>query len=147
MAFKESVYIDATIETVFDITTDFEHAPLIMETVIRTEKLTDGPMQAGTEVKEVRNVRGREIETVLVVSEYVPHQKYSVKSDSAGMTVVYRYEFTAKDGGTTIDFTGSIQSKGLKNALIRPMFERILKKEDKDHLVKLKEYIEQQKAV
>ena len=146
MAFKESVYIDAPVETVFDITTDFEHAPSIMETVIRTEKLTDGPMQAGTEVKEVRNVRGREIETVLVVSEYVPHQTYSVKSDSAGMTVVYRYEFAPKEGGTTIDFTGSIQSKGLKNALIRHMFERILKKEDKDHLVKLKDYIEQQKV-
>lgn len=147
MAFKESVYIDAPVETVFDITTDFEHAPSIMETVIRTEKLTEGPMQGGTEVKEVRSVRGREIETVLTVAEYVPHQTYSVKSDSTGMTVVYRYEFAAKEGGTNIDFTGSIQSKGLKNALIRPVFERILKKEDKDHLKKLKEYIEQQKTV
>lgn len=147
MAFKESVYIDAPVETVFDITTDFEHAPSIMETVIRTEKLTEGPMQEGTQVKEVRNVRAREIETILTVSEYVPHQNYTVTSESAGMTVEYRYAFTAKEGGTTIDFMGSVQSKRLKNVLIRPIFERILKREDKDHLVRLKDYIEQQKTV
>ena len=146
MAFKESVYIDAPVETVFAITTDFEQSPLIMETVIKTEKLTEGPIQEGTQVKEVRNVRGREIETVLVVSEFVPHQKYSVKNDSTGMTVEYRYEFAAKEGGTTVDFTGSIHSKGLKNALIKPIFEQILKKEDKDHLIKLKDYIEQEKT-
>lgn len=83
------------------------------------------------DMKNSLPVRRREIETVLVVSEFVPYQKYSMKSDCAGMT---------------IDFTVSIQSKGLKNVLVRPLFEQILKKEDKDHLVKLTDYTEQQKT-
>ena len=145
MAFKETVYIDAPVETVFAITTDFEHAPMIMDNVIKTEKLTEGPMQVGTQVKETRDIRGKEIETVLIVTEFIPHQKYTVTSESAGMTVEYQYHFMVKEDGTTVDFTGLIHSKGLKNALIKPLFERILKKEDKDHLVRLKQYIEQQK--
>lgn len=143
MAFKESVYIDAPVETVFGIITDFEHAPSIMETVVKTEKLTEGPIGVGTRIREVRNIRGKEAEAELVVSEFIPNEKYAVTSESFGMTVEYRYHFTAKDNGTTVDFTGLLRAKGLKNALIKPLFERILKKEDKDHLVKLKEYIEQ----
>ena len=145
MAFKETVYIDAPVETVFAITTDFDHAPLIMENVVKTEKLTEGPMQVGTRVKEVRNIRGKEAETVLVISELIPNQKYTVKSENFGMTVEYHYRFMAKENGTTVDFNGLIHTKGLKNALIKPLFEMILKKEDKDHLVKLKQYIEQHK--
>ena len=145
MAFKETVYIDAPVETVFAITTDFDHAPFIMENVVKTEKLTEGPMQVGTRVKEVRNIRGKEAETVLIVSEFIPNQKYTVKSENFGMTVEYHYIFMAKESGTTVDFNGLIHTKGLKNALIKPLFEMILKKEDKDHLVKLKQYIEQHK--
>jgi len=145
MAFKETVYIDAPVETVFAITTDFDHAPLIMENVVKTEKLTEGPMQVGTRVKEVRNIRGKEAETVLVVSEFIPNQKYTVKSENFGMTVEYHYRFMAQENGTTVDFNGQIHTKGLKNALIKPLFEMILKKEDKDHLVRLKQYIERHK--
>ncbi|HSI66718.1 MAG TPA: SRPBCC family protein [Planococcus sp. (in: firmicutes)] len=146
MAFTETVYIDAPVETVFAITTDFAHSPMIMANVMKTEMLTEGPMQVGTQVKEVRNVRGKEVETVLVVTEFMPNETFTVRSESAGMTVEYQYLFKAEESGTTVDFTGSLHSKGLKNALIKPLFEKVLKKEDKDHLISLKEYIEQQKT-
>ncbi|RAZ81517.1 SRPBCC family protein [Planococcus halotolerans] len=146
MAFKESVYIDAPVETVFAIITDFEQAPKIMDNVIKAEKLTEGTLQVGTQIKETRNVRANEIVTVLHVIEFIPNQKYTVKSESGGMTVIYQYQFLANENGTTVDFTGSIKSKGLKNAFIRPFFEKILKKEDENHLVRLREYIEQEKT-
>lgn len=145
MAFKESVYIDAPVETVFGIITNFEHAPSIMKTVVKTEKLTDGPIGVGTKIKEVRNINGKAAEAELLVSEFIPNEKYAVTNDSFGMTVEYHYEFAAKEMGTTVDFNGFIRSKGLRNAMIKPLFERILRKEDKGHLVKLKEYIEQQR--
>lgn len=146
MAFRETVYIEAPVETVFAVTTDFEQAPLIMDNVIRTEKVTEGPIQAGAQVKEFRNIRGREIETILHITEFIPSQKYTVKSESAGMTIEYQYQFLATEGGTTVDFKGTIRSKGIKNMLIKPFFEKILKKEDENHLVRLKEYVEQPKT-
>ncbi|XKE96488.1 SRPBCC family protein [Metaplanococcus flavidus] len=145
MAFRQTVQIAAPVETVFAIATDFEYAPKIMDNVIRAEKLTEGPLQVGTQIKETRNVRTNEINTVMHVTEFIPGEKYTVKSESGGMTVTYQYQFRASDDGTTVDFAGSIKSKGLKNAFIRPFFEKILKKEDEDHLMRLKEYIEQEK--
>lgn len=145
MAFKDSVFIDAPVETVFAITTDFNHAPMIMENVIKTEILTEGPIQVGTRVKEVRKMRGKEAETVLTVSEFIPNEKYAVRSENSGITVEYHYQFVAKEKGTAVDFNGIIHTTGLKKALIKPLVEMILKKEDKGHLIRLKQYIEQQK--
>lgn len=144
MAFKETTVIHAPVKSVFDIVTDFSQAPFIMEHIVRTEKLTEGPMQVGTQIKEVRNIRGKEAATVLTVAEFNPHQTFVVKSEMSGITVTYQYDFMSFEEGTKVDFKGSIKSKGLKNMLIKPIFESMLKKEDKDHLEKIKAYIEKE---
>lgn len=69
-----------------------------MDNVIKTEKLTEGPIQIRTKVKKVRNIRVKEVETVLVVSELIPNRIYTVKSDNSGMTVEYGYQFAATMG-------------------------------------------------
>lgn len=142
MAFKESVFINAPVEKVFEVTTDFRHAKSIMNNVVKAEQLTEGPFQVGTQISEVRKMGGKEIETILMVTEHIPNQKYAVKSEKNGITVEYQYRFSALENGTTIDFEGIIQTKGLINSLLKPLIEFFLKKEDKDHLVKLKSYIE-----
>lgn len=142
MAFKETISIEAPVETVFAVATDFEYASKVMDTVVKAEKITDGPMQAGTQIKELRNVRGRAVETILHVTEFIANQKYTVKSESGGMTIEYQYDFLAEENGTTVNFKGTIRSKGLRNMLIKPFFEKILKKEDENHLTSLKKYIE-----
>jgi len=142
MAFKETIHINAPVETVFEVTTDFKHAMSIMDNVVKIEILTDGPIQVGTRVQEVRKMRGIEAETVLVVTEYIPNQKYAVKSEDSGITVEYHYLFNAKANGTSVNFNGLIHTKGVKNYLLKPLIEMVLKKEDKNHLVQLKEYIE-----
>ncbi len=144
MAFKETAVIHAPIEAVFNVVTDFTQAPAIMETVVRTKKLTEGPMQVGTQIEEVRNIRGKEAATVLTVAEFDPNKSFVVKSEMSGITVTYRYEFTSLVEGTKIDFKGSIRSKGMKNAIIKPIFEMMLKKEDKGHLEKVKAYMEKE---
>ncbi|WP_203333380.1 SRPBCC family protein [Planococcus beigongshangi] len=142
MAFKETISIEAPVETVFAVATDFEYASKVRDTVVKAEKITDGPMQAGTQIKELRNVRGRAVETILHVTEFIANQKYTVKSESGGMTIEYQYDFLAEENGTTVNFKGTIRSKGLRNMLIKPFFEKILKKEDENHLTSLKKYIE-----
>jgi hypothetical protein len=142
MAFNETIYINAPVENVFEVTTDFNQAMSIMNNVVRIEILTEGSIQVGSRVKEVRKIRGKEAETILIVTEYIPNQKYAVKSVDYGITVEYHYQFNTQESGTFIEFNGIIHTKGLKNALLKPLIEMILKKEDKNHLVQLKNYIE-----
>lgn len=143
MAFIKEVYIDASVETVFNVASDFNNSVFIMDNVVGIEMLTEGPVQKGTKVKEVREVRGRTIESILVFTEYVANQKYSVTSENNGIFIEYHYSFHPQENGTVVNFEGFIRTKGFKNALLKPIVTAIIKKEDGDHLDRLKEFIEQ----
>jgi len=143
MAFIKDVYIDASVETVFKVASDFNNSVFIMDNVVGIELLTEGPVQKGTKVKELRDVRGRTIESILVFTEYVANQKYSVTSENNGIFIEYHYSFHPQESGTVVNFEGFIRTKGFKNALLKPIVTAIIKKEDGDHLDRLKEFIEQ----
>lgn len=143
MAFIKEVYIDASVDTVFKAASDFNNSVFIMDNVVGIEMLTEGPVQKGTKVKEVREVRGRTIESILVFTEYVANQKYSVKSENNGIFIEYHYSFHPQESGTVVNFEGFIRTKGFKNTLLKPIVTAFIKKEDGDHLNKLKEFIEQ----
>ena len=143
MAFMKEVYIEASVETVFNVASDFNNSVFIMDNVVGIELLTEGPVQKGTKVKELRDVRGRTIESILVFTEYVANQKYSVTSENNGIFIEYHYSFHPQESGTVVNFEGFIRTKGFKNALLKPIVTAIIKKEDGDHLDRLKEFIEQ----
>ncbi|MDX1805626.1 MAG: SRPBCC family protein [Paenisporosarcina sp.] len=143
MAFIKEVFIDASVETVFKTASDFNNSVCIMDNVVGIEMLTEGPVQKGTKVKEIRDVRGRTIESILVFTEYVANQKYSVTSENNGIFIEYHYSFHPQESGTVVNFEGFIRTKGFKNALLKPIVTAIIKKEDGDHLDRLKEFIEQ----
>jgi len=143
MAFMKEVYIEASVETVFNVASDFNNSVFIMDNVVGIELLTEGPVQKGTKVKEVRDVRGRTIESIIVFTEFVANQKYSVTSENNGIFIEYHYSFHPQERGTVVNFEGFIRTKGFKNALLKPIVTAIIKKEDGDHLDRLKEFIEQ----
>lgn len=142
MAFIKEVHINAPVETVFKAASDFNNSVFIMDNVVGIEILTEGPVQKGTKIKEVREVRGRTIESILIFTEYVSNQKYSVKSEINGILIEYHYSFHPQDSGTVVNFEGFIRTKGFKNALLKPIITAIIKKEDGDHLERLKAFIE-----
>lgn len=147
MAFIKEVHINAPVETVFKAASDFNNSVFIMDNVVGIEILTEGPVQKGTKIKEVREVRGRTIESILIFTEYVSNQKYSVKSEINGILIEYHYSFYPQDSGTVVNFEGFIRTKGFKNALLKPIITAIIKKEDGDHLERLKEFIERKEGL
>ncbi|MFD1019791.1 SRPBCC family protein [Thalassobacillus hwangdonensis] len=142
MAFRQSVLINAPLDEVFNTATDFDNSPEIMDNVVEVEKLTEGPVGTGTKVKEVREIRGRKAEATLEIVEFVPNAKYSVQSVHGGVTIIYHYQFSDSGEGTRVEFNGELKTKGLKNLLMKPLMTAVIKKEDSDHLEKLKKYIE-----
>jgi uncharacterized membrane protein len=145
MAFKKEIVIDAPVETVFQIATDIENMKHIMEHVLSVELLTEGPLQKGTKMKEVRAIRGGKTEATVEVTDYITNETYSVKSENNGLFVHYHYDFHRKDQGTVVKLKVTIQTTGLINSLLKPMITRIIKKEDKNQLKHLKRYIEEKR--
>ncbi|UOK58857.1 SRPBCC family protein [Bacillus sp. OVS6] len=138
--FQDQVTVNAPLDQVFNFAADVENAPLFMQNVTKVEKLTDGPVQAGTKYRETREIRGREATAVIEFIEYVPSAKYSVKSEMKGMEAIYHYMFSASGNQTTIRFECEINAKKFTMKLIKPVFVKIMKKEDGDHLQHLKKH-------
>jgi hypothetical protein len=139
--FEMSEMIDRSPQEVFDFITDSENASKVGGSVTSMVKLTEGPVSVGTRYRETRVMRGEQHQADLEVAEYEPVQKYSVKNETDGVETVYRYRLHPEGEGTRIDLVCEVKGSGLKR-LILPVVVSILKKEDRDHLQRLKQVLE-----
>ena len=139
--FEMSEWISRSPKEVFDFITSSDNAPKVVPSVKSMVKLTEGPVRLGTRYRETRLMNGKEQDAELEVVGYEPDQKYAVKNVTEGIETVYRYTFHPKADGTRVDLVCEVKASGLKK-LVLPMVASILKKEDGDHLQKVKKALE-----
>jgi carbon monoxide dehydrogenase subunit G len=143
--FSATEWIAASSEVVFAFMQDVQHFPEVITSVVRAEKLTDGPVGLGTRFRETRKVNGREVSAEIEVTTYEPPRRYSATSTQSGITATYHYTLTPEAGGTRIDLQADVSASGLKKLLL-PVVVRFMKKEDEDHLQQLKAAVERSTA-
>ena len=139
--FEMSEWIARSPKEVFDFITSSDNAPKVVPSVKSMVKLTEGPVRVGTQYRETRLMNGKEQDAELEVVAYEPEQKYAMKNVTQGIETVYRYTFHPEADGTRVDLVCDVKASGLKK-LVLPMVASILKKEDGDHLQKVKEVLE-----
>ncbi|MGV2621096.1 UNVERIFIED_CONTAM: SRPBCC family protein [Halobacillus marinus] len=140
---KQSVIIQKPLEEVFAAAIDFSNSPEVMDAVVDVELLSEGPVREGYRFKETRLIRGRKIPAVIEVSDFVRNESYSVRSVQNGLDLRYHYVFTEREAGSTeVTFRGEMKTEGIRNTMMKPLIQRIIKKEDEDHLPRLKKFIE-----
>ena len=139
--FEMSEWISRPPKDVFDFITASDNAPKVVPSVKSMVKLTEGPVRVGTQYRETRLMNGKEQYAELEVVAYEPDQKYAMKNVTEGIETVYRYTFHPEANGTRVDLVCEVKASGLKK-LVLPMVASILKKEDGDHLQKVKEVLE-----
>jgi carbon monoxide dehydrogenase subunit G len=126
--------------TVFNFVTDTTNASKVIPSVQRMEQISDGALGVGTRYRETRIVDGHSAQTELEVVEFDPPQRYAVANSTMGVETVYRYTFTPHNGGTQINLVCKVTANGLRKAAI-PLVVALLKREDGDHLARLKKAI------
>lgn len=139
--FNLSEWIARPPKEVFDFITSSDNAPKVVQSVKNMVKLTEGPVRVGTRYRETRLMNGKEQSAELEVVAYEPNQKYAMKNVTEGIEIVYRYTFHPEADGTRVDLACEVKAGGLKKLML-PMVASILKKEDGDHLQKLKRALE-----
>ena len=140
--FNMSEWVARPPKEVFDFITASENAPKIVPSVTGMVKLTDSPPRVGTRYRETRLMSGKEQQAELEIVEFEPTQKYAMQNVTSGIETVYRYNFQSESDGTRIDLVCEVKAKGIKK-LILPLVVSILKKEDGDHLQRLKKVLEE----
>lgn len=139
--FEKSEYIQRSPQEVFDFITASENAPKVVPSVTSMTKLTKGPVRVGTRYRETRLMKDEEHQTELEIVEYEPAQKYAMKNETDGIETVYRYTFHPENDGTRVNLVCEVKGSGVKK-LIVPVVVSVLKKEDGEHLQRLKQTLD-----
>jgi uncharacterized protein YndB with AHSA1/START domain len=134
-------WISRSPKEVFDFITSSDNAPKVVQSVKTMVKLTEGSVRVGTRYHETRLMNGNEQDAELEVTSYEPNQKYAMKNMTDGIETVYSYTFHPEADGTRVHLACEVKSSGLKKLML-PMVVSILKKEDGDHLQRLKNALE-----
>ncbi|MBL8045499.1 MAG: SRPBCC family protein [Anaerolineales bacterium] len=141
IGFEQTKWIARTPEAVFAFITDAANAPKAMPQIKHMEKLTSGSVAVGTRYRETRVVNGKEHQAELEVMRFEPPQFYSMRNFTEGIETLYHYTFTSERGGTRALLKCELKAGGVKKLLL-PVVAGILKKEDGDHLARLKQAVE-----
>lgn len=147
MKIETSIGIDAGIGTVFDAFRDLDQATDRVAGIEHIDIL-DGPplLTVGTRWRETRRMFGRTAVEVMWVTEFTPHESYTVEASSNGTAYRSRYSFTIRDTNqtqVTLTFTGHPITPGAKAmSLIGPLFASPVRKALHADMTDLKHAIE-----
>jgi uncharacterized protein YndB with AHSA1/START domain len=139
--FNMTEWIARSPKEVFDFITDSENAPKIAPNIKSMVKLTESSVGVGTRYRETRLMNGKEEQTELKIVDFEPNQRYAMKNVTEGVQTVYGYTFQPEKDGTRVDLVCELSASGIKKLML-PLVASILKKEDGDHLQRLKKVME-----
>jgi carbon monoxide dehydrogenase subunit G len=140
-SFELTEWITRTPEEVFRFVTEPQNAARVSPTIQSLEQLTPGPVGKGTRYLETRLVNGKPAQAELAVTEFEPPHTYAVRNATEGIETIYRYTFSPENNGTRVRLDAQVNGSGLKK-MMAPVVAGILKKEDGDHLQRLKVLVE-----
>jgi uncharacterized protein YndB with AHSA1/START domain len=137
-----TVVVDRPVEEVFAYVTDPAKLAEWQPNVISVSKQTDGPMGAGTRLREVRRAPfGRSVEALVEVAEYEENRRFDLRIVSGPLPIDGRNEFRPADGGTRIDFVAEGRISGPLR-LAEPILARALRRQFAGYYERLKESLE-----
>ena len=140
--------IDFTIETeidrpaadVFAYVTDPERLATWQTTTVSAELEGDGPLGLGSRLREVHRAGGRNLESVVEVTEYEPDRAFALHVVE-GVPIDAHIGLLPTAGGTLVRFRAHGQPTGALR-LAEPLLRRTLKRQFAEHCTTLKEILE-----
>jgi uncharacterized protein YndB with AHSA1/START domain len=136
---EHTVVIDRPPAEVFGYLTDVERLPEWQASAIEVHH--EGPMRAGTRIREVRNFLGRRAESTLEVTEYEPDRRFSLRVVSGPLPFEVRHTLTPENGGTRLDWVGEADAGRFPKIAIR-MMAGTAERQFKGDLERLKRLLE-----
>jgi polyketide cyclase/dehydrase/lipid transport protein len=138
---ERSIAIDRPVAEVWEFVHDTTNDALWQTTLAESTKLTDGPLEVGTRVREVRRFLGFRVETVWEVTEFEANRKSAIRNVSGPIPFSGAYRLEEVDAGTSFTVTGELDAHGFFR-LAEPVFARIAGRELEANLGHLKDLLE-----
>ena len=136
---EHSLVIDRPPAEVFAYTTDPANLPEWQSTAL--EARSEGPVQQGAHVTEVRKFLGRKMESEVEVTEYDPDKRFALKVLSGPVPFSFEQTLEPTDGGTNVRVVLEGEPGGFFK-LAEPLVERAVKRQMKADYEQLKDILE-----
>lgn len=128
---------------VFAYVTDPAKLPTWQRNTVSVTQEGEGPVGVGTRLREVHRAGGKELESVVEVSELEPGRLFALKLIEGPMPLDARLTFAPSGTGTRFTFSGSGRAEGMLR-LAGPLLTHTLKREFARHCANLKQVLESQ---
>ena len=135
--FTKSVFIDRSVEDVFNFATDLANASVMLPTVSKVELLTEGGVKAGAKFRETRRYGEKEHSAVIEITEHQHPTLHAASAAMMGFRATYRFRFAPEGAGTRVN----LEAIATGNLLWKPflgMMARHVEKEDGAYLDRLR---------
>ena len=130
---------------VFAYVTDPAKLPTWQRNTVSVRQEGDGPIGVGTRLHEVHRAGGRELESVVEVSEFEPDRLFALRMIEGPLPLDGRITLAPTAAGTSLTFSGSGEPSGAMR-LAGPLLGRTLKRQFARHCENLKEVLESEPA-
>jgi uncharacterized protein YndB with AHSA1/START domain len=144
--FSFDVTIDRSPHEVFSAVTDLHRLPDWQPAVVGVELLGDGPLRAGSRLRDVRQVRSKRLEQIVEIAAFEPRRRFGMRIVEGPLPVHGDLTFSPIDGGGT---RLNVHAFGRANGalrLLQPLLTLGLKREFRSQYRRLKELVELQPA-
>src|ERR1700680_2129194 len=110
-----------TVERIFHLFTDVEHAAQHVSAIKKTEMLTTGEFSRGTRWLETREVLGRLDTAEMEVTAFEANRTYTITHHKAGGRIATPFAFEPIPSGTKVSIEFALNNQGLPPGLLSPL--------------------------
>lgn len=119
---ERSARIAASPDVLFEFVADIDNIGEWQTGVERIERLTPGPIAAGSRARLVRTVMGQRIEAPLTIAEYDPPRRLAIESAMSGVKARGVLDLEPVDAGRATDLRFTMEIRGsLITSFLEPM--------------------------
>ncbi len=133
--------IERSVADVFAYVTDPERLATWQTNTVSAVQEGNGPLGLGTRLREVHRAGGRDLESLVEVSEYEPDRAFALHVVEGALPVDVRITFEPTERGTLMHFRAHGQATGTLR-LVEPLLRRTLERQFAGHCAKLKQVLE-----
>ena len=118
---KVSSFIDASVERVFDLFTDIQHASKNVMAIKKVDILSSGPFHLGFQWCETRDVLGVLDDAVMEITSFRANHSYTVTHHKAGVRIDAHFTFAPSITGTNVAIEFELHKDGVPPGLFSPL--------------------------
>lgn len=135
------ITIGRPVEVVFDYVADQTNEPHYNPAMVRSEKLTAGPVGIGTRFRAAVRSVGRTVEMLIEYTEYQRPRLLASRTSMHQADIEYTLTFEPVIGGTRMRWSGRLRPKGFSR-LVGPLITRVGERQEQRNWEGLKRLLE-----